>query len=102
MSEPIDKAFRAFVVSVIRDEVRRAVADVNRPDEYLSPERAAAMADVTPGTIRRWVRTGKLTRYGEGKRIVRISRAELEKRLQVGGAKNDEMSPEQLAEKRFG
>jgi excisionase family DNA binding protein len=101
MTEPIDKAFRAFVVSVIRDEVRRAVSDANRPDEYLSPEKAAALADVKPATIRRWVREGKLTRYGQGKRVLRVSRAELESRLRSGAA-NDEMSPEQLAEKRFG
>lgn len=98
----IDQAFRLFVVQVIRDEVRRAVADATKNDEYLSPETAAKLADVTPATIRRWVRERKLTRYGEGKRVVRISRVELESRLKAGGASNDEMSPEQLAEKRFG
>lgn len=102
MSSPIDQAFRAFVVGVIREEVRRAVAEATAADEYMSPEHAAKLADVTPGTIRRWVRDGKLTRYGEGRRVLRVSREELEKRLKSGGARNDEMSPEQLAEKRFG
>lgn len=101
MKPSIEEGFRALIVEVIREEVRRAVNDAIRPDEFLSTSAAAKVAHVKSGTIRRWVSTGKLTGHRVGKRILRIDRGELERFLRKG-ASNDEMTPEQLADKIFG
>ena len=91
---------RALLSDVIRDEVRRAVADATRVDEYLSTRAAAAYAKVAPGTIRRWIRARRLTRISPG-RVIRVSRLELDALLRSGAA-NDDATPEQLAAKMFG
>ncbi len=97
----LEMGLRALIVSVIRDEVRRAVNDAVKADEFLSTTAAADVADVAPATIRRWVSEGKLTRHQAG-RVIRVSRAELEQLLRDSGASNDELTPEQLADKAFG
>lgn len=97
----IEQTLQDLVARQVRAEVRRVVAEMTRPDEYLSTRSAANFADVTPGTVRRWVKAGKLTRHMAG-RVVRVSRIELERLLKSGGATNDEETPEQLAAKRFG
>jgi excisionase family DNA binding protein len=94
-------------VQTVRSEVRAAIEEAMKPDEYISTETAAKLAEVTKETIRRWVKVGKLTPYGvkgqkKTRRTLRISRNELEQLLKNEGAKNDEMSVEDLAKKRFG
>lgn len=107
MNQSLEQTLHALITKEVRAEVRRVIAEAMRPDEYLSPASAAKLAEVTPETIRRWVKAGKLTRYGvSGKkkrtRVLRVSRLELERLLRSDGAQNDELSPEQLAEQRFG
>lgn len=97
----IEGGLRALIVQVIRDEVRRVVADATRADEFLSTSAAARVAEVTPGTIRRWIKEDKLARYQAGREL-RISRANLETLLKRGTAENDELTPEEMAEKVFG
>src|SRR5579871_2248749 len=48
----------------------------NSEDAYLSVAKAARVADVAPGTIRAWIRHGRLTAKRAG-RVLRVSRAEL-------------------------
>ena len=91
----------AELEAMIRAEVQRAVADATRVDEFLSTEKAAKVADVHPDTIRRWVKARKLTEHRAGSRI-RVSRIELERFMRSGGVSNDELSPEEMAEKAFG
>lgn len=108
MTPSIEQTLRDLVAQEVRAEVRRVVSDAMRPDEYLSPATAAKLAEVTPETIRRWVKSGKLTRFGvsgakKRTRVLRVSRLELERLLRTDGASNDEqLTPEQLAERRFG
>lgn len=107
MTESLEQSLRALVAQEVRAEVRRAVAEALRPDEFLSPATAAKLAEVTPETIRRWVKAGKLTRYGvkgakKRTRVLRVSRLELERLLRADGAQNDQRTPEELAELRFG
>lgn len=96
---------------LIRAEVKQELADALRVDEFLPIKDAAKLVHVSPSKIRRWLDSGKLKRYGEtstfksGKkraRVLRVSRIELERLIKTGAAKNDELSPEQLAEQRFG
>jgi excisionase family DNA binding protein len=87
-SASLDGAIRDLVRDVVREEVRAALADQRKAfqrngtagdiDEgYLSIARAAAFADVAPGTLRRWIRAGRLPVRRAG-RVHRVARAELE------------------------
>jgi excisionase family DNA binding protein len=99
----IEAGLRALVLELVRVEVKEQVRAALRPDEFLSPKHAAQIADVTPQTIRRWVEKKKLKRYGDGPRIVRVSRLELEAHMAKRDVANSEqLSPEELAEKMFG
>ena len=95
----IEVGLRAIISVVVRAEIREALSASAQPDEFLSTAHAAKVADVAPGTIRRWVKTGELTKYSAG-RVLRVSRRELERLLRAG-ARNDE-SPEAEAARRFG
>lgn len=97
----IETLMRSMVKQMVREEVSAAVREATRVDEYLSTSSAARLADVTQGTVRRWVKAGKLQCHRAG-RVLRVSRLELERLLKSGGATNDELSPEELAAKRFG
>jgi len=97
MSDQVEPAVRALV-QALRDELRKLVTPP--PDDYLSTTAAAQFASVAVGTIRRWVRKGKLRQYNAG-RLVRISRHELEK-LMRGGPSNDGGTPEQRAARKYG
>jgi excisionase family DNA binding protein len=75
---------RTIVRSVVREEVRAALAEPRLrngrgagDDGYLSISSAAAYAAVAPGTLRRWIRTGRLPVRRAG-RVYRIARNELE------------------------
>jgi excisionase family DNA binding protein len=93
----LDETLRAIIRDVVREEIRaalseRAVDMVRRNgapeaphgDGYFSIARAAAFADVAPGTLRRWIRSGRLPVRRAG-RVYRIARAELEDFLQRQG-----------------
>jgi excisionase family DNA binding protein len=92
---------RSIVREVVREEMKAERALAARPVEYLTGAEAAAYAKVTTGTIRRWVREGRLSVCGAGK-DVRVDRGELEKIMRPGKrilrrrAPNKE-SPERLA-----
>ncbi len=78
--------------SIAREEARaemRRLLDEARGDEYLSTRAAAELASVTDGTIRRWIRAGKLTEHRAG-RVVRIRRTDLERLLRTGAANDDD------------
>lgn len=96
----IEQSIRELVHKVARDEVRQALTEALKPDELITPAQAAKQVNVSAGTVRRWVKQKKLRRHGEGTRIVRVSRNELERLMRTGVA--GEMSPEELAAKRFG
>lgn len=98
----LEDGLRAMIVSIVRSEVKSAVADATRVDEYLSTAAAARVADVAPITIRRWIGAGKLTRHSAGREL-RVSRLELERVLKGSvPANSDALSPEQLADKMWG
>lgn len=101
-------ALTAAIVELVRAEVDRRVsaALAERPaaTAYLSTAAAAAHAEVAPGTIRRWIREGRLVEHRAGREL-RVSRAELEQLLGRGiraPGPGRELTPEQLAARRFG
>ena len=78
----LETAFRKIVTDVVREELHAAIAHFSNeqgPDagrRYVSAARAAAIADVSQGTIRIWIRQGRLHEYRAG-RVLRISIDEL-------------------------
>ena len=96
----IEDGLRALIAETVRTEVRRELGAAMKPEEFLSTLNAAKVADVVPATIRRWVKSGKLPGSHAG-RVLRVSRAELERFLKTGARANDD-SPEAVAARRHG
>lgn len=87
---------------IVREELAAAANDQAPTTEYLSTTEAAALARVTPGTIRRWIRAGELTRHEAGAHV-RVRRDELEAFLRCDVVPIDKnLSPEERARRRFG
>lgn len=78
--------FEDTIRQVVREEIRSALQDLapqrtaTTGPEYLRFAEAAVHARVSPSTIREWVQTGKLNRYGEG-RTPLVRRDELDRAL---------------------
>lgn len=90
--------------SIIRAIVRSELAAAKPANDtgYLSIREAATFARVAPGTVRRWVRAGELTRHEAGSRVL-VKRDELEKFLACEVVPIDsKLSPEERARRRFG
>jgi excisionase family DNA binding protein len=93
-----ESGLRAMIAGIVREEL----AKLPQRDEYLSTGAAAEYAKVAPGTIRRWIREGRLVRLRAG-RVMRVRRADLETLLQIGTRQNmNDLTPEQLARRDFG
>lgn len=86
---------------LVDEVVRRVLAELGKQpandEAYLSTAKAAELASVTQGTIRRWVKAGKLTRYGKGQRV-RVLKSEVEAMMRA--TENETLSPEELARRR--
>lgn len=95
----LDESLRILLRELVREELARALAERDAPVDYLSVEQAATVAKVAHGTVRRWVREGRLTDYRAG-RVVRVRRDELE-RLMRGQRRSDGLTPEQQADLDF-
>src|SRR5690349_4991032 len=103
-------ALEAVIRALVREEVRAAVAEVLTRNAapaavleggYLSIGGAAAFAAVHPGTLRRWIRTGRLPVRRAG-RVYRIARAELEAFLEREGRSADVVEKARGIVKRAG
>lgn len=95
-----ESKIRAAVEALVSALVDAARAPTPEPvAEYLSTVAAATVASVNEGTIRRWVRAGKLRGYRAG-RVLRVRRDELDQMLATGrrSSANDE-SPEEMAKR---
>jgi len=87
--------------AVARELDRRGIKAAN-DSSYLNVAEAASLARVSPGTIRRWVRAGELTRHEAGTRVL-VRRDELERLLRCEVVPIDKnLSPEERARRRFG
>lgn len=94
--DPVKDALLALIDERIAAALTRASKPAN--DEYLSTSRAAHVASVSVGTIRRWVRENRLTKHVAQNRV-KIRRSELERYL-TGSPKNE--SPAEKARKKHG
>ena len=62
-------AMKAHEIAFVETAIRNAVADAVAPRElpkFLRIAKAAELADVSPQTLRKWIRDGKLTPYRAG------------------------------------
>lgn len=83
-------SLEAELRSLVRDEVRDVLREElqvllqdrggirNAAEAYLSIAKAARVADVAPGTVRAWIRSGRVESRRAG-RVLRVSRTELER-----------------------
>lgn len=81
---------------IVREELQRASAD---HVDYLTTRDAAAVAKVAEGTIRRWIRSGRLPTHRAG-RVMRVRRTDLVELLKR--SESPGMSPEAMAARDFG
>lgn len=97
----LEKQLEAMIERVVRRVLAEKPANDAAP-EYLSTAEAARIASVTPGTIRRWIREGELTRHAAGAHV-RVRRDELEAFLTCEVVAIDKnLSPRERARRRFG
>lgn len=96
MSE-FERGLRELIMDLVRDEVRRVLAETTQPDEFLTTADAAKVAKVAQGTVRRWIRDGRLAPHHAGREL-RVRRSDLDALMHDHGRGDRERSPEELAE----
>jgi excisionase family DNA binding protein len=71
----LDEAgLRALIEDSVRKVLREQSAAAAARDEYVNVAEAARQIDVSPATIREWMREGRLGRYHAGRELrVRVS-----------------------------
>lgn len=89
-----------YIRILVANEVTKQIGHVRALGEYLTTEEAGELARVATGTVRRWIREGRLPSQSAGREI-RIRRSDLE-RLMTGDRKKREPSPEALAADALG
>lgn len=100
--DALEEMIRAMVDA--RVDARLAELGVTQPAEFLTVDESAALAKVSPSTVRRWIRTGQVAADRAG-RIVRIRRADLDVFLRSGRRAVDAdagLSVEALVRRDFG
>ena len=80
--EAVRKEFTA-----IRDELPTSIDDEQR----MSVKRAAQLADVTPGTIRKWIKDGRLLAEGDKRSGYKITRAALNAAMALSSEKRSDI-----------
>ena len=113
-SKPRGAMQEPTVEAVLRHLVRDAVAEAlrehaarespqlrNSSDGYLSVAKAARTADVASGTVRAWIRSGRLEAKRAG-RVLRVSRGELERFMSGGPHKAQQAETRRRAAQLLG
>ncbi|MBV8756813.1 MAG: helix-turn-helix domain-containing protein [Deltaproteobacteria bacterium] len=87
---------RELIERIVDERVAIALANHTvahpEPGERLTVAEAAELARVTPGCVRRWIRSGRLAASGAGK-LLRVHRADLDAMLRGGSG---ELSDDEL------
>ena len=100
--------FKDWIAQLVRDEVKKALQDAGNA-EFLSTAEASAFARVSPDTLRRWVKEGKLT-TGHAGRELRFRRKDLEGLMTSGtgrarvqrSRRAEALTPEEIAARDWG
>lgn len=79
---PLSAADIREIESVVRRVIGEALTEGGDP--YLSAASAARYADVSPATVRRWIRSGDLPAVGSGK-LLRVRQSDLERFMESRG-----------------
>lgn len=91
---------REEIRQIVREELAAAGGALSSRGEYMSTAEAGQLAAVSQGTIRRWIREGRLTAAGAGREL-RVRRDEIEALMSTGprgrNARGFQQSPEALA-----
>lgn len=87
-----ERALEDLLRRVVREELG-AEAPAKQGETYLSVARAGEIAEVTPGTIRSWMKAGKLETHRAGREL-RVKRSDLERLL---ASPATDATPEALA-----
>jgi excisionase family DNA binding protein len=100
LEDTVRTLIREEVQRVLREELPAAIAEL-RPasdagEQYLSVDKAAAIADVHPDTVRTWVKSGRLPEHRAGREL-RILRSDLRRFLASVSANGHRASAEQEA-----
>lgn len=96
-----ERALRTVVAEEVRKVLREELGDRassrNSEGEYLPVTAAAAIAAVTPATIRAWASMGRLRRFFAGREL-RVLRSELESLLARPASEPHADAPERAAD----
>jgi hypothetical protein len=92
----LERSLRDLIADLVREEVRRALADATQPGEFLTTADAAQVAKVAQGTIRRWIRDDRLLPRHAGRELRRW--ADPDALTHESGRGRRERTPEDLAE----
>ncbi|HEX4420549.1 MAG TPA: helix-turn-helix domain-containing protein [Kofleriaceae bacterium] len=93
----LERGLRDLIAELVREEVRRAFAEATQRDEFLTTAHAAEVAKVAQGTIRRWIRAGRLTSQRAGREL-RVLRSDLAALMRDHGRGDRDRTPEELAD----
>ncbi len=96
----LTRAIADLVRVEVDARVRAALAERSAVAELLTVKQAAAVAQVAPATLRRWIRAGYVKAH-HAWRAMRIKRADLERFLFSDRRVADDLTPEQLAVRDF-
>lgn len=96
----LDEMLRAIVRDIVREELARAKPGHPDVNAHLSTRAAAKHAGVAMGTIRRWIRDGKLRELRAGRHL-RVRRVDVDALL-AGERDGPDASPEELARQAYG
>src|SRR5690349_17081691 len=101
----VEDAIKTVVSEVVRQVLREELQALRQPppaeQNLLSLRKASELFGISASTLKAWLRSGELTRFGKG-RIVRISKAQLLEQLEPKPAKRlDSHAMEQLAAKHL-
>jgi excisionase family DNA binding protein len=100
---------RAWIADIVRTELKVQLAGIVPspkvpPSPYMTTAEAGEYARVSPSTIRKWIRNGRLEAHGAG-RGVRVRIDDLVDALRpqrhrsaIRGSRERELSPEELAD----
>ncbi len=94
----LEAAFRALLRDVVREVVREEMGapKLSLERELLTYKQGAALISVSPGTLKRWVKSGRLRGFGSG-RLRRVRAEDVRAALESGPLARPQLSTQESA-----